>query len=1048
MLCAPEAGLPFGDHEQVAYMKKNFLKPLWAAGLVLLQLATTAHAEDIDLFTGFNQTSTDAPNVLFVLDNTANWNQPFTAEMNALASAFESLKANKFRVGLMMFSETGGGNSNADGAYVRAAVRLLDDGTKLTYGTLVRSLDKLGDKSNGGKAGKAMVEVHRYLTSGAPMAGNNKLKADYTGNASGSTASNAVYALAGNALNALNSQTYNGPSTANCTGTYVIYISNGAAQDNTSDSMTAADALRAAGGDATTITLGTSGSQDNMADEWAKFLKSSLGVKVYTIEAATATGGQGPGWTALLKSMAGQSKGEYYDISKSPDLGAALGGALDDIFSKIQSVNSVFSSVSLPVSVNTQGTYLNQVFVGMFRPDEDALPRWNGNLKQYKLGLDDNKQLILQDAVDVNAINNQTGFIAPCARSFWTPAPSDTDTYWSFRKSGDCLGKEAADSPDGNVVEKGAQGYLLRHTAVADRNVKTCTPGACTALINFTTGNVTAASLGVSTNSERDTLVNWARGEDNKGDERLDEAGKPILDSNGNPLTYTAMRPSVHGDVVHSRPVAINYGSDTDNPQVVVFYGGNDGALRAVNGNRSGAIGSAAAGSELWSFIPPEFYASLKRLRDNSTRISYPGISTSTGTPLPKPYGMDGPVSAYRQGSTAWLFASMRRGGRLIYAFDVSSPAAPTLKWRKGCPNQDNDTGCDTDLAGIGQTWSAPKVVKSAGYGSGNSPMLVLGGGYDKCEDVDTNDPLKACSSSTKGNKIFVLDADTGARLTSFDTDRAVAGEVTIVNDNLGLARYAYAADLGGNVYRITIGGAAPGAWSMVKLASLGCADATGCTPNRKFMFGPDVVSDNGVYVLLLGSGDREKPLRSYANAASVANRFYMLVDKPSDSSWLTSESTRCGAVEVLCENSLLAITTTGTPTGTDLAAKKGWYLALATGEQVVTSSVTAYGTTTFNTHIPTDPTVRQSCRADLGTANVYNVSYTNAAPPSGTSRFDAVIGGGLAPSPVVGRVQVDGQMRDVVIGANPDSFLSPKGTAPKAAFRQPKGRVYWFIQK
>ena len=43
------------------------------------------------------------------------------------------------------------------------------------------------------------------------------------------------------------------------------------------------------------------------------------------------------------------------------------------------------ASVSLPVSVNTQGTYLNQVFVGMFRPDGDAAPRWYGNLKQYKL---------------------------------------------------------------------------------------------------------------------------------------------------------------------------------------------------------------------------------------------------------------------------------------------------------------------------------------------------------------------------------------------------------------------------------------------------------------------------------------------------------------------------------------------------------------------------------------------------------------------------------------------------------------------------------------
>ncbi|MGK6307643.1 pilus assembly protein [Variovorax sp. DT-64] len=1037
-------------------MKKNFLKPLWAAALLVLQLATPARAEDIDLFTGYTPVVTDLPNVIFVLDNTANWSQPFEAEMTALATAFESLKPDRFRVGLMMFSETGNGNSNVDGAYVRAAVRTLDNGTKVKYGALFRAdspgrLDKLGDKSNGGKVGKTMVEIHRYLTGGAPMAGNNKLKTDYTGNITGTAASKAIYALPGNALSAFDGTAYNSPNTAHCTGTYVIYISNGAPQDNTSDTKTAADALQAVGGSTTTIPLTPSGSQDNMADEWAKFLNTSLGVKVYTIEAAAASGGQGPGWTALLKSMAGQSKGEYYDLRAKPDLGAALGDALNDIFSKIQSVNSVFSSVSLPVSVNTQGTYLNQVFVGMFRPDQDALPRWNGNLKQYKLGLDGNKQLILQDADDANAINAETGFIAPCARSFWTPARSDTDKYWSFRPAGDCIGKEVADSPDGNIVEKGAQGYLLRHMTVPARNVKTCAPGACTSLIDFSAGNVKRADVGVSTDADRDTLVNWVRGEDNKGDERLDSSGNPLKDAKGNPLTYPDMRPSVHGDVVHSRPVAINYGTDSA-PQVVVFYGGNDGALRAVNGNRSttsALLGSAPAGSELWSFIPPEFYGSLKRLRDNTVRINYPQTTaTTTGAAAPKPYGMDGPVSAYRQGSDTWLFASMRRGGRALYAFDVSNPTAPTLKWRKGCPNQDNDTGCDIGFEGIGQTWSAPKVVKASGYSSG--PLLIFGGGYDKCEDVDTNVSTKACSSSTKGNKVYVLDASSGIVLSTFTTARAVSGEVTIVNDAAGLAKYAYAADLGGNVYRIKIEDRAPGTWEMTTLASLGCDDAVSCTPNRKFMFGPDVVEDNGLYVLLLGSGDREKPLRYYEYALSVANRFYMLVDKPADTSWLDAEASRCGSVKVLCHQSLVAITGTSTPTGTDLAAKKGWYLALAAGEQVVTSSVTAYGTTTFSTHIPSNPLNQsQTCRADLGTASVYNVSYLDASPAQGGTRSDVVVGGGLAPSPFVGRVRDDNNgVRDVVIGGSRDSVLSPKETFGKAAFRQPKGRVYWFIQK
>ncbi|WP_431112225.1 pilus assembly protein [Variovorax paradoxus] len=1024
-------------------MKKNFFRPLWAAALMVFGLSA-AQAEDIDLFVGYNQTVTDAPNVLFVLDNTANWNQPFTAEINALASAFESLPAGKFKVGLMMFSETGGGNSNIDGAYLRAGVRMMDDANKLKYGALIRSLGKNDDKSNGGKAGKMMAEVYRYLSSGAPMGGNNKAKADYTGNVFGSEASKAIYALPGNPLAAINSSTYTGPNTANCIGTYVIYISNGAAQDNTSDTTTSTNALRTAGGSTTMIPLSPSGSQDNVADEWAKFLQTSMGVKVYTVEAAQATGGQGPGWSALLKSMAAQSKGEYYDLSATPDLGKALSSALDDIFSKIQSVNSVFSSVSLPVSVNTQGTYLNQVFVGMFRPDDSAYPRWNGNLKQYKLGLDTNNQLILQDAAGTNAINNQTGFIAPCARSFWTPAPSTTDAYWSFRPAGDCLGKEAAESPDGNVVEKGAQGYMLRQVLPADRNVKTCAASDCSILTSFATANtagITKEALGVPTETERSALIEWLRGLDNKGDERRA--------ADGTPLTSAAMRPSVHGDVVHSRPVAINYGSD-DQPQVVVFYGANDGMLRAVNGNQTTAIGSAAPGSEMWSFVPPEFYGSIKRLYDNTTRINFPGLPVSVGATAPKPYGMDGAMAAYRQGNEAWLYASMRRGGRLVYAFDVSNPASPILKWRRGCPNQDNDVGCDTganDMSGIGQTWSAPKIVKSAGYGSGNSPMVMFGGGYDKCEDVDTNAAAQACGSAAKGNRIYVLDGSTGNVLKTFNTDRGVTGEVTVVNDSAGLAKIAYAADLGGNVYRIKIGSAAPGSWEMTKIASLGCATTTAtCTPNRKFMFGPDVVEDNGMNVLLLGSGDREKPLRSYTAALSVSNRFYMMVDKPADDTWLTSESTNCDGNSLLCHGSLLAITGTDAPTPTALAAKKGWYLVLAPGEQVVTSSVTAYGNTTFNTHTPTDPAVRQSCRADLGTANVYNLAYLNAGAQG--ARFQNVVGGGLAPSPVVGRVMVNGSFRDVVIGANPDSFLSPKGAAVKTAFTQPKGRVYWFIQK
>ena len=44
----------------------------------------------------------------------------------------------------------------------------------------------------------------------------------------------------------------------------------------------------------------------------------------------------------------------------------------------------MFAAASLPVSANTQGTYLNQVFIGMFRPESSGFQRWVGNLKQYQ----------------------------------------------------------------------------------------------------------------------------------------------------------------------------------------------------------------------------------------------------------------------------------------------------------------------------------------------------------------------------------------------------------------------------------------------------------------------------------------------------------------------------------------------------------------------------------------------------------------------------------------------------------------------------------------
>lgn len=1013
--------------------------------LVLLAYISPSAAEDIELFVGVPPTAAVVPNIIFVVDNTANWNTAFDNEKAALVSVFNDMPVDKFRVGLMLFTETGGGNSGNDGAYVRMAARTMTATTKPQYAAVINSLDKIGDKSNGGKAGKAMMEVYRYLTGGAAHAGNNKVKTDYTSNNGGNAFDDVVHALTGNALNSKTATTYNRPGDAECIKNYIIYISNGPAQDNSSDITTSLSALASAGGKTTTISLNPSGSQDNPADEWARFMrKSAIKGVVYTLDVNRGTTGQGPGWSALMKSMASQSGGRYFDVAST---GTQIKDAINSILSEIQSVNSVFASVSLPVSVNTQGTYLNQVFIGMFRPDGDASPRWKGNLKQYKMAMLNN-QLRLVDASDTAAINNQTGFITECARSFWTP--STVDTEWNAAQESDCLtvtGAEASNYPDGNVVAKGAQAYKLR--GASSRTALTCADASCTSMVTFSTTTVSATALGTTAADQAD-LIKWAKGMDNFQDENINAVA-------------TDNRLSMHGDVVHSRPVAVNFGTALA-PKVIVFYGGNDGWLRAVNGNRTDPISTYAAGTELWSFTPPEFLSKFSRLRSQSPVVSY--LNTPAVGAAPKDYGIDGPITAY-QGNLGGspktvIYASMRRGGRSIYAFDVTnaatSPGSPTFKWRIGCTAAGV---CTSGMSGIGQTWGAVRPMTHANYSSGTSPLLAIGGGYDTCDDYDAQLAGGAnnnCTSSSKGHYVYFVDADTGVVQKSFDTSavmttthnkyRGIIADIAFARGADGHAMYAYVVDLGGNVFRVNMTGA-PSAWTMTQIASLGCdATNTACNANRKFMFAPSVVKTaTGEYTLLIGSGDREKPITGYASATAVDNHFFMFKDKPTDATYPGTGD--CTGNAVICLNSLLEIPRDGT-SPTTLGTKKGWYLNLNSTEQVVTQALTIFSVVTFSTHEPavtSGPSTPGTC-SNLGTTRVYNVNY-ELAEPVADSRYEDVAGDGLPPTATAGLVTLDtGETVPFCIGCSGDSPLEAKQPTASSSSVMPKGRLYWYLDK
>ncbi len=1032
---------------------------LWA-----LVLPLRAAADDIDLFISSNAAAStfDNPNVLIIVDNTANWSRQDQkwpggvtqgqSELQAIKTVIGSLDAS-VNLGLMMFTDTGAGRQ---GGYIRFPVMQMTADNKTAFQNLVQYVyDNFGSPSektaSSANYSAVIFDAFKYFggyTSPAHVAdgaAGAPQDATHFGPAVFNTRTDAVLADVGGYTDASRS-TYAGPISADnaCARNFVIFIGNGFPNSDSGNPNQMDTYLSGIGGDTSQIALPLAGggyavpaaSKARMADEWSRYLyqtdvNSAAGqqnVSTYTIDVYNAK--QDTDQTALLTSMARVGGGKYFAATNQD----AIISALKQIIAEVQAVNSVFASASLPVNAANRTQNENQVFIGMFRPDPAANPRWYGNLKRYQLaefaGFVD-----LADANGTQAVNLQTGFIAECATSFWT---SDSGNYWQTVPSnppaeGRCTSSafsKWSDSPDGPFVEKGAAAEVVRKgnnppatdttpTWAVNRTIKTL-DATGTALTGFDT---TSSGLAQS-------LVDFI-------------SGKDVNDENANGSATTETRASLHGDLIHSRPLPLNYGTDTG---ITVYYGSNDGTLRAVN---------AADGKERWAFIAPEFFSRLSRLQSNSPLIQFPNQAAGiTPTPTPKDYYFDGSIGAYQNldNSNVWIFPTMRRGGRMVYALDVTTPGAPVFKWRLGCPNLGDDTGCSAGMSGIGQTWALPSVALIKGY-STTKPVIVLGGGYDGCEDQNSSTPT---CSSPKGAAIYVIDADDGTILKTFTTSRSVAADVAMVDvDNDGFVDYAYAADTGGDIYRIDfVDGAASFAplsasnWQLYRVAYTGGS-------GRKFLFPPALLASSGHVYVALGSGDREHPLLTQYPYTDVTNRFYVYLDN------LSAKPTSAQSVN-LDDTSVVNNNTGSTScSSSQLVAGssiKGWFMDLnqyGQGEQTVTSALILGGMVTFSTNRPIPPAAG-SCSTTLGEARGYWVNLLNASggvgvgtsATCGGSRSAAFVGGGLPPSPVTGTVPIAGVPRTVVIGAvRRDNTVSAPigGQNVQPAIKSTRKRIYWF---
>ena len=707
--------------------------------------------------------------------------------------------------------------------------------------------------------------------------------------------------------------------------------------------------------------------------------------------------------------------GVALELSEDPN---ELIKTLRSIFNSILSVSTTFVAPSVPVNVFNRTQVVNEVFLALFEADDDGYPVWTGNLKKLRIGENAiTGESELQDIDGKNAIDID-GRIKRDALTYWTDPgtlpPPDEDEV---------------DGADGRSIPRGGAGQKIPGFDGASPGAMNIDPGAR----QLFTEDPSDASDGLmpleATSSTATALWTELTQLWSPASSSPDYAGASGTEQARalNILRYArgleddgiTTRPWLFGDPLHSRPQPINYGArgsgyDAANPDIRLVMGSNDGFMRML---RNTTAAGEQDGSESWAFMPRSVVPLLDRLRMNTA-----------GSPV-HPILVDGSPAVYTfdansdgnlisgDGDKAYVYFGLRRGGKHIYALDVSDPDAPKTLWsiEKGAPG--------TDFAELGQTWSTPKTGH-VNVGGTVIPVLIFAGGYNGDDAGDDLGDLgkDAKNRSTRlgvvpavgtdddeGNAVFIVNAEDGSLVwkavhgatEGYDTSRkayvhpamvdSMPASVSAIDTNgNGLMDRVYVGDTGGVIWRIDLAGFFDhdndsntpeiivnderAAWTVTRLLSVGrhVAGNTTIADDRRFFNFVDVVQsrdDFGPYDgLLVGSGDREDP-----NGKDVDNFFYLIKDRAITSGNPSPTLLEHDDLADLTDNCLQDDSCATPP---NLA--NGWRLALETdGEKNLAAALTAGGAVFFSTFSPTPPA--GSCTLTEGLGKLYVVSLQDA---------------------------------------------------------------------
>lgn len=626
---------------------------------------------------------------------------------------------------------------------------------------------------------------------------------------------------------------------------------------------------------------------------------------------------------ALLQETAYNGGGNNYLATST----SGLSESLRQILATIIEDNTSFVAPVVPVSPENRTFSGRRIYMGFFKPQPNAF--WSGNLKKY--GLDNNGSIVDKNG---NAATNADGSIRDNAVSFWSP------------------------SADGSDVELGGAGALLI-TRTTPRNIYTFT-GTSTNLNDatnafLTTNNaITPAMLAVADSTEKDSLINYVRGMD-------------AYDQNSNGIT-TEKRDWLLGDVLHSKPLIVNYTSftlaDEGNCSVnknLIYVGSNDGMLHAF---------SDCDGQELWSFVPPDLFTTLKYM--HSAAHSY--YVDSSPTAYIYDANNNGVIETGNGDKVIIMFGE-RRGGGYYYALDVSNPSNPVYMWRLS--STESPSGVNTDYSELAETWSEPVIAKTLVQVSGVDTKKVVafvGAGYDNAAE----DPQPA-TASTKGRGVYAIEIATlSSGVPTFGTSgrkvwgytyadnstltRSVPAQLSVIDtDGNGYADRIYAATVGGSIWRFNIGSSLTSNWSAnaykIFVSNPGADASTG----RKMFYRPSLTLEVGYDMLFFGTGDREHPIDT-----TVVDRLYAVKDTNQTSAKTEGDLTDAtGTISV------------------DIASSSGWYIKLSTngGEKDLAYATVLNKIVYYTTFTPSSSGSTVCGSDNRGTSRFYALKYLTAGP-------------------------------------------------------------------